>query len=142
MQERHPPSIKYFGTESNGLHPGPVIWPGVRGLPFLGTAVPNLKKNELEQLPVVGVKGVKQFDLSVPAQLAEYTMIHDYARAGVFTVDFVDRHKLEYTDDEGRPCVKWVVHMEWTQLYVTMPPQMQLGGMGNGRPSAHFTLGG
>lgn len=124
------------------MHPGPVQWPGVNGLPFLGDGIPNLKRNELEQLPIVGFKGVDQFDLSDPGRALVYKGILERVRNGIFTLDFIDRHKIEYKDEEGRPCVKWVAHVEWTQLYVTMPPQMPPGGTRNGRPASDFILGG
>ena len=137
--EQYPASIKYFGMAEHGRHPGPVTWPGVDGLPFLGEGIPNLKRKERQNLPVVGYKQVKQFDLSEPHELEEYTWVLDHVRNGAFTLDFISRHPIEY-EEEGHKKLKIIAHVEWTQLYRVLPPNMQPGGNGNGRPNGNFTL--
>lgn len=136
-----PPTCKYYGERGGNLHPGPVHWPGINGLPFLGDAIPNLRQSEMANLPVVGFKRVKQFDLSDEAALREYTEVMDRERSGQFTVEYIDRHKIQYEDQDGIIRVKWIAHVEWTQLYRTLPPSTYPGG-GNGYPGRDFFLGG
>lgn len=135
----YPAAIKYYGKSEAGRHPGHVIWPGVDGLPFLGEAIPNLKQKERAKLPVVGYKRVRQFDLSLPHDMEEYTWVLDHVRNGCFTLDYILRHPIEY-EEEGQKRLKIIAHVEWTQLYRVLPPTMQPGGNGNGRPHNDFTF--
>jgi hypothetical protein len=127
------PSSKYHG-EQNDLHGGPLHWPGVNGVPFLGQAPPNLRQRELEQLPVVCYSFHYTFDLGDQAQGQIYQWIRDRIRNGLFTCDWVERH----WDDKAK---RMWIYIEWSQLYVTLPKNNFLGSTGNGSPK-QFSLSG
>jgi len=125
------PSSKYFG-EQDERHQGTLHWPGVHGIPFRGSHIPNLKQRELDQLPIVAHACHQTFDLSDPEQAAVYQWVRDRIRNGLFTLDFIERWK-----NEGGTNMR--VYLEWSQLYVQTPPQTALGSNGNGSPDS-FTL--
>jgi len=124
------PTVKYH-NEQGGLHGGQLHWPGVNGLPFIGQAPPNIKQHELERLPIVGYACHQLFNLSDPKQDEVYAWVRDRIRNGLFTLDWILRHF-----DEEEKCM-WV-YVEWTQLYVMLPPNY-IGSNGNGSPR-NFTL--
>lgn len=127
------PSTKFYG-EQHEKHNGKLHWPGANGLPFRGDAIPNLKQEELENLPVIGDTFQGVFDLSDADDSDTYRWVRDRARNGIFTIDFVERHWDEETKN-------MIVYVEWTQLYVQLPKgSNQIGGNGNGRSPTNFTL--
>jgi hypothetical protein len=131
-------TLKYRGEQDKERHGGNLHWPGVHGLPFRGPAVPNLKQEELEQLPVVGEAFHDTFDLSDEEQSKQYRWIRDRARNGLFTVDYSYR---EHVVVDGK--MKTIIYIEWTQLYVQAPPGYNKpGSNGNGRSSQNFTIRG
>ena len=109
-------------------------WPGVNGLPFRGSHIPNLKQRELDALPVIAHACEHTFDLSDPEQATVYQWVRDRVRNGLFTCDYIERH---WDEDKQN----MIVYIEWSQLYVQMPPQAALGSNGNGNPHS-FTLRG
>ncbi len=125
----HYPSVKYYG-EQGDAHGGQLHWPGVNGIPFRGSMVPNLKRRELEQLPVVGQGCHDTFDLSDPKQSAVYAWVRDRIRNGLFTQDLV-MHQWHPT----KPGVM-IVYIEWTQLYIQLPTGQFIGSNGNGSPDS------
>jgi hypothetical protein len=127
------PSNKFHG-EQDDRHQGQLHWPGANGLPFRGEAIPNLRQQELENLPVIGDTYQQVFNLGDEADAKTYRWIRDRARNGIFTVDFIERHWDEETKN-------MIVYVEWTQLYVELPKGNEpIGGNGNGRSATNFTL--
>jgi hypothetical protein len=127
------PTVKYQNEQGSG-HKGQLHWPGVNGLPFLGQAPPNIRQHELEQLPIVGYACHQLFNLSDDDQSKVYGWVRDRIKNGLFALDWVYRH----FDEQEK--VMWI-YIEWTQLYVMMPPNYLMGSNGNGSPS-NFTLRG
>ena len=125
-----PASAKYFG-EQDPRHGGILHWPGVQGLPFRGDAVPNLLKRELEKLPVVATANHKLFDMGAEEDNQLYQWVRERIRNGMFTCDFVERWH------DANNCM-WI-YLEWSQLYVQQPRNIEIGSNGNGSPN-HFTL--
>jgi len=124
-------TIKYHG-EQGERHGGTLHWPGVNGLPFLGEAPPNLKQNELEQLPVVSYACHQIFNLADKEESAVYAWVRDRIRNQLFVLDWIERH----WDDEKKAMY---VYIEWSQLYVQLPENAFLGSQGNGSPK-QYTL--
>jgi hypothetical protein len=135
----HSRTHKYHG-EQDDRHGAKLHWPGVNGVPFRGTSVPNIKQNELEDLPVVGEAFEQTFDLSDKDQAEAYRWIRDRVRNGMFTQDYVYRY---HGVDEETGELKTIVYIEWTQLYVQLPPNHSAAGVnGNGRSGTNFTIRG
>jgi hypothetical protein len=128
---------KYHG-EQDDRHGGKLHWPGVGGIPFRGDAVPNIRQEELENLPIVGEGFEHTFDMDNESQAVAYRWIRDRIRNGMFTQDYIHReHKI----DEETGNMKTLIYMEWTQLYVQIPPNHQASGVnGNGSSGTNFTL--
>ena len=126
----HRATSKYFG-EQGDQYGGILHWPGANGIPFRGDAVPNLKKREMAQLPIVASAHHQVFDLSDQEQSATYSWIRDRIKNGLFVCDYVERWR------DGNNM--WV-YLEWSQLYTQMPKTSKsLGSHGNGNPN-QFTL--
>ena len=132
----HSRSQKYFG-EQDPRHGSQLQWPGAQGLPFRGDAVPNVKQEELEQLPVVGEAFQQTFDLTDEEQAKSYRWVRDRIRNGMFTQDYVHR---EHILDEDKNELRTLVYLEWTQLYVQVPQNSNSGVTANGSASQKFTF--
>ena len=134
MQSR---TYKYYG-EQDPRHGQLLHWPGANGLPFRGPAVPNIKQEELENLPVIGEAFEQTFDLSDEEQEQAYRWVRDRIRNGMFTQDYVHR---EHIVDEVNGTLKTLVYLEWTQLYVQVSSNHKsLGAIENGSSGQKFTL--
>jgi len=127
------PSDKYFGEQGES-HPGELHWPGVHGLPFLGDTIPNLKKDELDEMPVVGYAHHRVFDLSKQAESDQYRDVRDRIRNGLFTLDYIHR---EWNQESQ----SMLIYLEWTQLYRQNTPSHGGAANGNGQSPTRFTLG-
>jgi len=125
-----PPTAKYYG-EQDDRHEGTLYWPGVNGLPFRGEAAPSLMKRELDKLPTVASSFERLFNMSVDEDAQYYRWVRERIRNGLFTCDFVDRWHDEHN-------VVWI-YLEWSQLYVQQPKNIEPGSNGNGSPG-NFTL--
>ena len=125
-------TTKYFG-EQDARYGGELHWPGIHGIPFRGDAIPNLKKQERDNLPVVASAHHQLFNLSDTEQSRVYAWVRDRIRNGLFTCDYVER----WHDQTNNV---WV-YLEWSQLYTQLPKNTGLGSNGNGNGSPyHFTL--
>lgn len=125
------PAQKYYG-EQDERYGGKLQWPGASGVPFLGDAAPSLKQHEIEALPVLGQAKEYVFDLNDEDDREYYNWVRDRICNGMFTRNYIERHR-----EDGH---KWpVVYMEWTQHYVTAPPQTSPGSTKHGS-TTHFTL--
>tara|TARA_A100001015_G_C14775225_1_gene626907 strand:+ start:172 stop:582 length:411 start_codon:yes stop_codon:yes gene_type:complete len=129
-------SQKYYG-EQDPRHGSQLQWPGAQGLPFRGDAVPNVKQEELEKLPVVGEAFQQTFDLTDEEQAKSYRWVRDRIRNGMFTQDYVHR---EHILDEDKNELRTLVYLEWTQLYVQVPHNSHSGVTANGSASQKFTF--
>jgi hypothetical protein len=132
----HSRSQKYQG-EQDPRHGSLLQWPGAQGLPFRGDAVPNVKQEELEQLPVVGEAFQQTFDLTDEEQATSYRWVRDRIRNGMFTQDYVYR---EHTLDADKNKLRTLVYLEWTQLYVQAPLNSNSGVTVNDIASHKFTF--
>ena len=135
MQSR---TNKYYG-EQDSRHGSVLQWPGAQGLPFRGEAVPNVKQEELENLPIVGEAFQQTFDLNDEEQAASYRWIRDRVRNGMFTQDYVYR---EHILNEETKELRTLIYLEWTQLYVQVPANHKSSGVtANGSATQEkFTL--
>lgn len=129
---------KYSGEQDKERHGEQLHWPGVNGIPFRGAQVPNIRREELENLPVVGYAYDGTFDLSNEEEAKYYRWVRDRCRNGLFTSDYSHR---EHTVVDG--VLKTIIYLEWTQLYVQLPAgHKSLGSTGDGSSSTSFTLSG
>jgi hypothetical protein len=128
---------KYHG-EQGPEHAGKLQWPGVNGFPFRGEQIPNIRQDELEKLPVVGDAREETFDLSKEDEATRYRWVRDRCRNGLFVQDYA--HK-EHAMVDGK--LTTLIYLEWTQLYVQVPPgHSSIGSKGNGSSKTSFTIGG
>jgi len=102
-------------------------------VPLLGDAAPSLKQHEIERLTVRGTAYERLFDMSQEEDREYYNWVRDRIRNGQFVKDHETR---KWPDDWEYPKI-W---LEWTQLYVQAPPQVQ--GIGSNGHGSHrqFTL--
>ena len=122
-----------FNGDQNERYGGKLTWPGVNGIPFMGDgSVPNLRGEEAERLPIAGDAYDRVFDLSKEEDSEYYQWVRDRCRNGQFTLDHVERHWNQDTNN-------MVIYMEWTQLYRRIPSNH--GGNGNGQRNGRtFTI--
>lgn len=105
-----PRLIDPFNVHRSGL-----VFPGIDGLPFRGTA-PNLKESDPEhRQPQIGTKvGVKQLDLSITDDMKYYQQILQMVANGTAQISFEER---VYGDD----IKSWRVLIRWVEYYYFQP---------------------
>lgn len=103
---------KYFG-ESSDANGAPLFWPGVDEYPFRGSNVPPmLKKDEIEQIPLV--LDAKAEVLTLPKDIKRYEEIIDRCANGWYSMRF---EKTNY-DAEKR---EYIVFLSWVEVYGELP---------------------
>jgi hypothetical protein len=111
--------IKYIGEQSDGDHGRNLNWPGLHGLPVRGE-VGLLKDDELDEFFELAYDfHCKEFHLSNPEELKEYTQVKDRIVNGWYVEKFVDNYRDSETGLR-------VVYLEWCQSYGQINPKSQL----------------
>ena len=109
--------LKYFGEHggTDSEHNERLHWPGtLDGFPFRGTASPNLKQEEIEELPLSLDFHCQTFELWKDEDRRVYVDIRDRAANQWYQIVFIDR---QFDKDHGN----WRVYVEWNQISGELP---------------------
>lgn len=112
---------KYYGERGGAAHgDGMLHWPGtLDGYPVRGSGLPpDLKKEELEDIPLQLDFKSRMFELWDPAQKAEFDEINDKIINGWYLLQL----RNDNWDDEKKHLRVW---LEWAQVYGMMPPKVK-----------------
>lgn len=118
------PLLKYFNSQPR---PGDVpegakyLWPGTPdGVPILSMSgqAPMLKKEELEDLPLVGDFKFHEFKLWEPEDREYYREVKDRIANGMYFKQHEDRH---YDPATGHR----IVYVEWLQIHGIIPSEYE-----------------
>lgn len=119
--------FKYFGEQGgpNSTHKGALHWPGTMdGFPFRGDQIPDLKADEIEDVPPVLDFHCGTFKLWIPEELEKYQEIRDRAANGWYNIQFIHRDTSKHDQIS--------VYLEWIQIYGELPngkiPKNGVGG--------------
>jgi len=109
--------MKYIGEQ--GDHGGDLGWPGLYGLPMRGNggSAGLLKDEELDEFfEVVYDFKCREFDLSDPEQLKQYTEVMDRIVNQWYVQRFCDNYRHPETGARR-------VYLEWVQQYGQINPK-------------------
>lgn len=122
----HGSMLKYFGDRGGEEHGGPLSWPGVRGFPFRGDVVPDLKQQEMEQLPLALDYKSRSFKLWDDKDKADFDQVMDRIVNGWYM-----QHKRydNYVPEQQ----EYVVRLEWVQIYGEHPASKTPGNGSNAK---------
>lgn len=119
--------LKYFADLGGEDHGGPLHWPGTAdGFPFRGETIPNLKQQELEQLPLALDYKSRSFKLWDAQEKAEFDVVMDRIVNGWYM-----QHKRY--DNYVPEHQEYVVRLEWVQIYGEHPASKNPGSGFDGR---------
>lgn len=127
--------LKYFSDQGGENHGGSLHWPGTTdGFPFRGDSVPNLKQQEMEELPLALDYKSRSFKLWDEKEKAAFDVIMDRIVNGWYM-----QHKRfdNYVPDQQ----EYVVRLEWVQIYGEHPGNKNPGSGFDGR-TQKFDFGG
>lgn len=108
--------MKFFGDRGGPEHGDTRLnWPGtLDGFPVRSNTVPNLKQDELEDLPLQMDYKSEMFELWDPAQKTRYDKIKDYIQSGLYLQ--IERRVMERPDKHHIQ-----IWLEWAQVYGVVP---------------------
>jgi len=104
--------LKYFSdVGGDAEHGGKLHWPGTEeGFPFRGETVPNLKQQELEQLPLALDYKSRSFKLWDEQDKVAFDLVMDRVVNGWYMQHKrFDNYVAEHQD--------FVIRLEWVQIY-------------------------
>ena len=110
---------KYFGEEGGPQHGSQKLhWPGtLEGFPVAASgSVPDLKKEELENLELRYDFKSKMFKLWLEPEKAEFDDINDKIVNGWYRL-------LKRSDHWSEDQSHYIVWLEWCQVYGMLPPK-------------------
>jgi hypothetical protein len=107
--------LKFFSDKGGEDHDGHLFWPGgPDGLPFRGDVVPDLRKGEMDELPIVASFRSRMFCLWEEDDKAEFDKIMEREAAGWYSI----RKRYDHYEEAHKHYRVW---LEWLQLYNEAP---------------------
>ena len=123
---------KYFADRGGENHGGELHWPGTPGgFPFRGP-VPDLKADELDNLPLVLDFHSQRFCVWNAQEHAEFNAVMDRITNGLYM-----QHKRfdRWSDEHGG----FIIWLEWVQIYGEQPQPKEQLGANHAQPFRQFS---
>ena len=107
--------LKYFRDRGGDQHGGQLHWPGTPdGFPFRGNVVPDLRDDEIYNVPLALDFHSNTFRLWKPEEKFDYDIIQDRICNGWY----MEKRRIDRWSDEH---CGLVVYLEWVQIYGETP---------------------
>lgn len=107
--------LKFFNDRGGDEHGGLLHWPGtLEGLPFIGNAIPDLKRKEMEELDIRSDFHSRMFEMWKSDDKALFDKIHDRVTVGWYEI----KKRDDRWNEEHQHYRIW---LEWVQHYGVAP---------------------
>ena len=102
---------KYFQERGGNQHGGPLSWPGtIDGFPVRGDNVPDIRGEEITDIPLALDYQSKRFCLWEPGEHAAFNDVMDRIVNGWY----MQHKRIDRWSDEHGGLIVW---LEWVQIY-------------------------